>query len=143
VNLAAHIREGGLGLDVDLLRETVTAAVRMLDNALDASLYASERAKVASLEHRPIGLSIVGFYETLARLQIAPGSTAAADFADWSSELISHCAILASAQLAAERGCHPGYARTRWRDGILPIDAVNILSHARGFKSRIGRLFVQ
>ena len=41
VNLAAHIREDGLGLDVSLLRETITAAVRMLDNALDASAFSS------------------------------------------------------------------------------------------------------
>ncbi len=132
VNLAAHVREGGLGLDVGLLRETIAAAVRMLDNTIDVSAYTSDRMRAASLGNRAIGLGIVGFNETLARLKIAPGSVAAADFTDWSAELVSHCAILASAQLARERGCFPGYAGTRWSDGILPIDTVKILSKERG-----------
>jgi ribonucleotide reductase alpha subunit len=132
VNLAAHVREGGLGLDVGLLRETITAAVRMLDNAIEVSAYSSDRMRAASFENRAIGLGIVGFDETLARLQISPGSAAAADFADWSAELVSHCAILASAQLARERGLFPGYAGSRWSDGILPMDALTLLSKERG-----------
>jgi ribonucleotide reductase alpha subunit len=134
VNLAAHIREGGLGLDVGLLRETITAAVRMLDNTIDVSAYSSDRMRVTSLENRAIGLGIVGFPETLARLQISPGSAAAADFTDWSAELVSHCAILASAQLARERGFFPGYAGSRWSDGILPMDSVTMLSKERGLR---------
>ncbi len=132
VNLAAHVRDGGSALDVGLLRETISAAVRMLDNAIEVSAYASDRMRAASLEHRAIGLGIVGFDETLARLQITPGTAAAADFADWSTELVSHCAILASAQLAGERGFFPAYARSRWSDGILPIDTAMILSKERG-----------
>jgi ribonucleotide reductase alpha subunit len=134
VNLAAHVLEGGLGLDVGLLRETITAAVRMLDNTIDVSAYSSDRMRAASLENRAIGLGIVGFRETLARLQISPGSAAAADFTDWSAELVSHCAILASAQLARERGFFPGYAGSRWSDGILPIDTVTMLSKERGLR---------
>jgi ribonucleotide reductase alpha subunit len=119
-------------LDVGLLRETITTAVRMLDNAIDASVYASDRMRAASLQNRAIGLGIVGFDETLARLHISPGTAAAADFADWSTELVSHCAIVASAQLAGERGFFPGYAESRWSEGILPNDAVTILSKERG-----------
>jgi ribonucleotide reductase alpha subunit len=46
---------------------------------------------------------------------------------------VSHCAILASAQLAGERGFFPAYAGSRWSDGILPIDAVTMLSKERGW----------
>ena len=137
VNLAAHVREGGPGLDVGLLRETITEAVRMLDNTIDVSTYLSDRIRAASLGNRAIGLGIVGFHETMARLQISPGSTAAADFTDWSAELVSHCAILASAQLARERGSFPGYAGSRWSDGILPIDAVTMLSNERGLRANL------
>jgi ribonucleoside-diphosphate reductase alpha chain len=131
VNLAAHVREGGLGLDIELLRETISAAVRMLDNAIDTGA-SSDPMRAAILQHRAIGLGIVGFQETLARLRISPGSVAAADFADWSTEFASHCAILASAQLARERGFFPGFSLSRWSDGILPIDAVTLLSKERG-----------
>jgi ribonucleotide reductase alpha subunit len=67
-------------------------------------------------------------------LQISPGSAAAADFTDSSMELVSHCAILASAHLAAERGFFPGYAGSRWSHGILPMDAVTMHFKERGLK---------
>jgi ribonucleoside-diphosphate reductase alpha chain len=137
VNLAAHVREGASGLDVGLLRETITTAIRMLDNAIDASVYVSDQMRAETLENRAIGLGIVGFNETLARLHISPGTAAAADFADWSTELVSHCAILASAQLAGERGFFPGYAESRWSEGILPIDTVTILSKERGLNVKL------
>ena len=132
VNIAAHLTERPAGLDVALLRGTITAAVRMLDNAVDLSAYPSARVRAASLQHRPIGLGVAGFAEALDRLQHHPASPAAADFADWSMELVSYFAILASAELAAERGPYPGYAGSKWSRGILPIDTLALLSNARG-----------
>ena len=46
----------------------------------------------------------MGFQDALAALNISYASTAAVDFADYSMEAISYFAILASTQLAAERG---------------------------------------
>ena len=135
VNIAAHLTERPAGLDVALLRGTITAAVRMLDNAVDLSAYPSARVRAASLQHRPIGLGVAGFAEALDRLQHHPASPAAADFADWSMELVSYFAILASAELAAERGPYPGYAGSKWSRGILPIDTLALLSNAAAFPS--------
>jgi ribonucleotide reductase alpha subunit len=130
INLAAHISESGGGLDVALLSGTITAAVRMLDNAVDLSLYPTEQARLNALEHRVIGLGIAGFQEAV--LQLKYQSAAAADFADWSMELVSCRAIMASAELARERGPFPGYAESKWREGILPIDTLGRLSQERG-----------
>jgi ribonucleotide reductase alpha subunit len=127
-----HVSETGGGLDTALLRGTVTTAVRMLDNAVDLNLYPSEKARRDALEHRVIGLGMTGFQEALDRLHIQLESTAAADFAEWSMELISNFAIMASAELARERGSFPGYAESKWSQGILPNDTLGQLSQERG-----------
>ncbi|MGA2176627.1 MAG: ATP cone domain-containing protein [Verrucomicrobiota bacterium] len=132
INLAAHLTDRGVGLDVTQLRATVTAAVRMLDNAVDLSAYPAEPLRAASREQRPIGLGVAGFADALDRLQLQPASAAAADFADWSMELVSYFAILASAELAAERGPCPGYAASKWSRGLLPLDTLALLSSRRG-----------
>jgi ribonucleotide reductase alpha subunit len=132
INLAAHIPEGGGALDLGLLRATIASAVRMLDNAVDLSLHPTEQARLSGLEHRAIGLGVAGFHEALDRLHLVAESKAAADFADWSMELISYGAIMASAELARERGPFPRYAESKWQDGILPIDTLGQLSLERG-----------
>jgi ribonucleotide reductase alpha subunit len=132
INLAAHIPDGGGALDLGLLRATVSSAVRMLDNAVDLNFYPSDLGRLNALDHRNIGLGVAGFQEALDRLHLAPESKAGADFADWSMELVSCGAIMASAELARERGPFPGYAESPWRDGIVPIDTLAQLSQERG-----------
>jgi ribonucleotide reductase alpha subunit len=132
INLAAHVSETGRELDVPLLRATVAAAVRMLDNAVDLSLYPTDSARTAGLEHRAIGLGIAGFSDALSRFHLKERSAAAADFAGWSMELVSCCAIQASAELARERGLYPGYAESNWSHGILPMDTFRQLAQQRG-----------
>jgi ribonucleotide reductase alpha subunit len=132
INLAAHISEASGGLDVAMLRGTVTSAIRMLDNAVDLSLFPTGQPRLNGLEYRAIGLGMAGFQETLDRLRLQYESTAAADLAEWSMELISHAAITASAELARERGAFPRYAESKWSQGILPIDTFGQLAQERG-----------
>lgn len=133
VNLAAHLTgDSPVSLDVPLLRNTIGASMRMLDNAIDISSYPGDAARVASLEHRPAALGILGFQDALDRLQASYASAAAADFADYSMEIISQCAILASSALARERGTYPSYAGSKWSHGLLPIDTLALLAAERG-----------
>jgi ribonucleotide reductase alpha subunit len=131
INLAAHIPEKGGALDVALLRGTIASAVRMLDNAVDLSLYPTGHTRLSALEHRAIGLGVAGFQEALDRLHLARGSKAAADFAEWNMEMVSCNAIISSAELARERGPFPLYSESKWREGILPIDTLGQLSQER------------
>ena len=70
------------------------------------------------------------------RLKAGYASAAAADFADRSMEIISQCAILASANLACERGPYPSYAGSKWSHGLLPIDTLALLAAERGVGDR-------
>lgn len=130
INLAAHVTPQGL--DEKLLASTVKTAVRMLDNVIDINFYPTVEAKNSNLKHRPIGLGLMGFQDALYVQGISYASPEAVDFADRSMEYIAYYAILASSELAKERGTYSTYKGSKWSQGLLPIDTLPILRQERG-----------
>jgi hypothetical protein len=130
INLAAHIREGQL--DLDKLQRTIRMGMRMLDNVIDINYYSVPQAKAANLRHRPVGLGTMGFQDVLYQLRIPYASEQAVEFADYTQEVISYYAILASTELAQERGHYSTFNGSLWSQGILPIDSINLLAKVRG-----------
>jgi ribonucleoside-diphosphate reductase alpha chain len=102
VNLVLHTT--AKGINRELLASTVRTAVRMLDNVIDINYYPIPEARNSNLKHRPIGLGIMGFQDALYIQNISYASPEAVQFADQSMEFISYYAILASSELAKERG---------------------------------------
>ncbi len=130
VNLVNHI--GEKGLDLAKLAQTCNIAVRMLDNVIDINYYSVGKARNSNLKHRPVGLGFMGFQDALHKMRIPYASDEAVDFADGSMEAISYFAILASSELARERGVYHTYKGSLWDQGILPIDSLNNLGEVRG-----------
>lgn len=130
VNLVKHV--GPNGVNRELVAKTVRTAVRMLDNVIDINFYPTIEAKNANLRHRPIGLGIMGFQDALYAQKISYASQEAVRFADESMEIISYHAILASSELAAEKGAYSTYKGSKWDRGLLPIDTLKILADERG-----------
>jgi ribonucleoside-diphosphate reductase alpha chain len=137
VNLAAHIQDGKL--DMDMLAHTVQVAVRMLDNVIDLNFYPTIEAENANQRHRPIGLGLMGFQDALHQLGISYASKAGVAFADTSMEAISYYALLASAELAHERGHYSSYNGSKWSRGLLPIDTIDVLESERGVPVEMDR----
>jgi ribonucleoside-diphosphate reductase alpha chain len=137
VNLAAHCTPNGL--DKELVAKTVRTAVRMLDNVIDINFYPTDEAKTANLRHRPIGLGIMGFQDALYIQNISYASPEAVEFADSSMELISYNAILASTELAKEKGAYSTFEGSKWDRGLLPIDTIEILAAERGGNLEVDR----
>ena len=138
VNLVRHIVNKKL--DVDLLKETVTIAMRMLDNVIDVNFYPTTEAKNSNLKHRPVGLGVMGFVDALYLMDLKFDSNEAVDFADYCQEVVSYSAILTSSQLAAERGTYQTYHGSKWDRGILPVDTLNLLEEERGEKIPVERI---
>ncbi len=130
INIAAHVTEQGL--DRERLERTVNTAMRMLDNVIDINFYTIPEARRSNLRHRPVGMGLMGYQDALHMLRLPLGSKEAVSFADTSMELISYCAISASADLAEERGRYASFDGSLWSQGILPIDSIQLLEQARG-----------
>jgi ribonucleoside-diphosphate reductase alpha chain len=130
VNLSQHLKDGAL--DHEKLQRTISTAMRMLDNVIDINYYAVKKARDSNLRHRPVGLGVMAFQDSLYTLRIPYASQAAIEFADTSMEAISYYAYWASSDLAKERGKYSTFKGSLWDKGVLPFDTLDMLANARG-----------
>jgi ribonucleoside-diphosphate reductase alpha chain len=130
INLAQHV--GADGIDNAKLEKTIKTAVRMLDNVIDINFYSVPQAENSNLQHRPVGMGIMGFQDALYKMRVSYASERAVELADEWMEAISYHAIAASAELAQERGSYKTFAGSLWSQGILPIDSIEKLAKTRG-----------
>jgi ribonucleoside-diphosphate reductase alpha chain len=137
INLMKHITPKGI--DEKRLAQTVRTAIRMLDNVIDINFYPTIETKHSNSLHRPIGLGFMGFQDALYIQNISYASHEAVAFADKSMEMISYYAILASSELAQERGAYSSYKGSKWDRGLLPIDTLELLEQERGVKVDLDR----
>lgn len=138
VVLDSHLDADG-NLDHAKLRETISIAVRALDNVIDINFYPTEAAKTANSRHRPIGLGVMGLQNALYKKDIAFASQAAVEFNDEFMEAIAYYAYEASSELAAEQGTYSSYKGSKWDRGLMPQDTLDLLEQERGEKVDVPR----
>jgi ribonucleoside-diphosphate reductase alpha chain len=131
VILDSHITRDG-AIDHEMLKETITVAIRALDSVIDINFYPTEAAKTANSRHRPIGLGVMGLQNALYKRNLAFASDAAVEFNDEMMEAIAYYAYSASSDLAAEVGTYSTYKGSKWDRGLLPQDTVDLLEDERG-----------
>lgn len=137
INFARHYVDGVL--DKQMLARTIASAVRMLDNVIDLNFYPTREAENANMRHRPVGLGCMGFQNALFEENIPFSSPEAIEFADELGEFVAYYALLASSQLARERGTYQSYKGSKWDRGIFPQDTIDILEKERGMKIDVSR----
>jgi ribonucleoside-diphosphate reductase alpha chain len=137
VNLARHVVEGTL--DRERLARTVKTAMRMLDNVIDINFYPTPEARDSNLKHRPVGLGLMGFQDALFKMGIPFEDPRALELADETMEIISYNAILASSELARERGSYPSFEGSKWDRGVFPFDTLELLAEERGMPVEVSR----
>ena len=131
VVLDSHLKADG-SIDHAMLRETVTVAVRALDNVIDINFYPTKAAEVSNLRHRPVGMGVMGLQDCLYRRDTSFASDAAVEFNDEIMEAVAYYAYETSSDLAAERGTYSTYKGSKWDRGLLPQDTVDLLEQERG-----------
>jgi len=137
VNLVEHFN--GTSIDETKLAKTVRTAIRMLDNVIDVNYYPIKEAETANKRHRAIGLGLMGFQDILYLKGISYASHEAIELADRTMEMISYYAILASSEVAKERGTYSSYKGSKWSRGLLPIDTIDLLEKERGLPVAMDR----
>ena len=130
INLSSHLINGEV--DQNKLSQTIATALRMLDNVIDINYYNSPKASYANLQHRPIGIGIMGFADCLYKLGIPYASHQAVEFADRSMEIVCYYTYWASTELAKERGAYSTFPGSLWDRKILPLDSLDLLLKERG-----------
>ncbi|MBD36312.1 MAG: ribonucleoside-diphosphate reductase subunit alpha [Actinobacteria bacterium] len=130
VNLVNHLHSRGI--DYKKLKKTISVAMRMLDNVIDLNFYPTEEARRSNLQHRPVGLGMMGLHDVLHKLDINFDSDEAVKFNDELFEQYSLAAISASSKLAKERGAYESFEGSLWSQNIFPVDSYNNLMRYRG-----------
>ncbi len=135
LNFAKFIVDGKF--DSTLVGNVTALAMRMLDNVIDINYYPTVDAERSNMRHRPVGLGLRGFQDALYMLGIHFDSDEAVAFADESMEVVAYHAILASTDLARERGAYQSYKGSKWDRGILPQDTIALLEQDRGMSTGV------
>jgi len=130
INLGQMVENGQL--NEEKIAKTVRSGIRMLDNVIDNNYYPTEESKYANLKHRAVGLGMMGYQDALYQLNITFDTEENLNFADRSMEMVSYYAILASSELAKDRGVYETFKGSKWDRGILPYDTLAILEEHRG-----------
>lgn len=138
LNLKYFVKNGEF--DKDLIARVVPIAIRMLDNVVDINFYPTKEGEVSNKRHRPIGLGIMGYHDALYQLDVNFDTEEAVEFADYSMEVISYYAILASSQLAQEKGAYESFKGSKWDRGIFPVDTINLLEQSREMQIPVNRI---
>lgn len=131
VVLDSHITKDG-AIDHEMLKETITVAIRALDNVIDINFYPTEAAKTANSRHRPIGMGVMGLQNALYKRGISFASDAAVEFNDEIMEAVAYYAYSASSDLAEELGTYSTYKGSKWDRGMMPQDTIDLLEDERG-----------
>lgn len=102
--------------------DVASVAVRMLDNLIDIQGYFDLAAKNFATKYRSLAIGTLNFAAYMARNKTLYIDKEAPNVAARLAEKISYYTIKASIGLAKERGKLEFYEKTKWADGILPID---------------------
>lgn len=94
-------------MDWGLLKKSIRAAVRFLDNIVDINNYFFDENRDQQLSERRVGLGTMGLGELLVRLKIRYGSDESMVFLDKLYQFIAVEAYLMSSELAEEKGSFP------------------------------------
>ncbi len=104
------------------LEELCDLSVRGLDELIDYQKYPVAAAEIATKARRSLGIGYIGLAHYLAKLGFNYDSQEAWDAVHGLSESFQYYLLKASNQLAKEKGHCEYFGRTKYSDGILPID---------------------
>jgi ribonucleoside-diphosphate reductase alpha chain len=104
------------------LEELCDLSVRALDEIIDYQHYPVKAAENFTKRRRSLGIGYIGLAHYLAKLGFKYDSQEAWDAVHGLSEAFQYYLLKASNQLAKEKGHCEHFGRTKYADGILPID---------------------
>lgn len=104
--------------DEEKMKEKVATVVRALDNVINLNFYPVPYAQLTNQRYRSIGLGISGYHHALAKRRIKWESEEHLEFMDKVFETINRAAILASSNLAKEKGNYQFFEGSDWQTGI-------------------------
>ncbi len=131
INLAALVErpfESGARLNEKRMGEVVKTAVRLLDNAIDVSLFPLPEQRTEAIAKRRIGLGVTGLADALIFCGKRYGSAESVALVRRWMAAFRRASYLASVELAREKGPFPLFVKSAYLAGetikALPADVI-------------------
>jgi len=112
----------GILNNLDELENLCDLAVRALEEIIDYQGYPVKAAEVSTKARRSLGIGYIGLAHYLAKHKVKYSDKEAWKLVHELSEAFQYYLLVASNELAKERGACDYFDRTKYSDGILPID---------------------
>jgi ribonucleoside-diphosphate reductase alpha chain len=129
INLARLVREPftkKARLDVEAMESLIPTALRMLDDAIDASRFPLEKQREEAMNKRRVGLGVTGLGDALIMCRVPYGGAKAVKLTETWMAAFRNAAYRASIELAREKGPFPLFDRDKYLAGAtiatLPVD---------------------
>ena len=117
---------GKSNVDYDLLRRTVKTATRFMDNVNDANEGPIPEIKKITMNHRRIGLGVMGWADMLIKLGVPYNSQEASKLGKEVMGIITDTSKEASAELAKEKDVFPSFKGSIYDNGKLEDRVRNV-----------------
>jgi len=108
--------------DIEELENLCDLSVRALDEIIDHQEYPVKAAEVSTKARRSLGIGYIGLAHYLAKLGYSYEQKMAWREVDKLTESFQYYLLKSSVELAKEKGKCTYFDRTKYSDGILPID---------------------
>jgi len=104
------------------LEEICDLAVRALDEVIDYQRYPVKAAEVGTKARRSLGIGYIGLAHFLAKHKLTYNDPEAVGLVHNLTEAFQYFLLRSSNNLAKEKGACTAFRKTKYYDGILPID---------------------
>ncbi len=120
-------------LDTEALRDTISIAVRMLDDIIDVNKFPDKIYENYQKGMRTIGIGITGLADMLAMLGMKYDSQEARNYVESLMQMITNAEYYASVQIAKEKGCFPlcepdKHSNSTYVKSVLEHDVIDEMS---------------
>ena len=112
----------GILKDLDELETICDLSVRALDQIIDYQGYPVKAAEISTKARRSLGIGYIGLAHYLAKNKVKYNDPKAWELTHKLTEAFQFYLLKASNNLAKEKGACDYFDRTKYSDGILPID---------------------
>ena len=119
--ILSAINVGALN-DLSELENICDLSVRALEQIIDYQDYPVKAAEVSTKKRRSLGIGYIGLAHYLAKNGVKYSDPKAWELVDRLSEAFQYHLLRASCDIAMEKGKCEGFERTKYADGLLPID---------------------
>ena len=119
--ILSAVNVGGLN-DLSELENICDLSVRALEQIIDYQDYPVKAAEVSTKKRRSLGIGYIGLAHYLAKHGVKYSDPKAWDIVDRLTEAFQYNLLRASNNIAKEKGACDYFDRTKYSDGILPVD---------------------